>query len=130
MRAGVAGRLIVLVLALVGITAASLELAKSPSQPAPVVSTAAPPQTTTTMQPPVTTTDLLPPPSVRTPAKVQPLVYTVKPGDTLTDIATWFSFHGYQALFEANKAALGPDPNLIYPGEKITLSAAGMTVNP
>lgn len=57
-----------------------------------------------------------------------PLTYTVVPGDNLSKIALWFQLHGYGALYEANKAVIGDNPDLIYPGQRITISNGGMTV--
>jgi nucleoid-associated protein YgaU len=57
-----------------------------------------------------------------------PITYVVRPGDTLSTIAAWFHLHGYGALYEANKAVLGANPNLIFPGQTITLSHGTMTV--
>ena len=62
------------------------------------------------------------------PAPMVSATYTVLPGDTLSAIAAWFKLHGYNDLYQANKAAIGADPNLIYPGQTITLSAAGVTM--
>jgi resuscitation-promoting factor RpfA len=50
------------------------------------------------------------------------ITYTVKAGDTLSGIAEWFSLHGYGALYAANIAVIGANPNLIIPGEHITIS--------
>ena len=50
------------------------------------------------------------------------ITYTVKPGDTLSGIAEWFSLHGYGALYAANISVIGSNPNLIIPGERITIS--------
>lgn len=62
-------------------------------------------------------------------AKVTPLTYVVRRGDNLTVIAAWFHLHGYGALYENNKAVLGDDPDLIHPGQRITISSRGMTTN-
>lgn len=44
--------------------------------------------------------------------------YTVVPGDTLSEIATdEFNLPTWQPLYEANKAVIGADPNLIIPGQ-------------
>jgi LysM repeat protein len=56
------------------------------------------------------------------------ITYTVKPGDNLTVIAAWFHLHGYGALYQWNKQVIGSNPNLIYPGQRITVSAAGNTM--
>jgi LysM repeat protein len=46
-----------------------------------------------------------------------PKTYTVKPGDTLSGIAAKLHYPGgWQALYAKNKAAVGPNPNLIHPG--------------
>jgi nucleoid-associated protein YgaU len=57
------------------------------------------------------------------------ITYTVKPGDTLSGIAAWFWLHGYGALYEANKAVIGANPNLIFPGERITIAGGVMKLS-
>jgi murein DD-endopeptidase MepM/ murein hydrolase activator NlpD len=48
--------------------------------------------------------------------------YTVEAGDTLSSIAADQDIDGgYQALYDANKDVIGDDPNLIRPGEKLSL---------
>jgi|GEM_PF-6952022 len=83
------------------------------------------PPTTAIAPPPV------PPAPVTTsppaPAPLPPLTYTVRVGDSLFDVARWFSDHGYGALFDANQAALLTNLGAIQPGERITLSATGFT---
>ncbi len=55
--------------------------------------------------------------------------YTVKAGDTLGKIATEQKVSGgWQALYSANKSVIGSDPNLIYPGQKLSLPAVKYTV--
>lgn len=55
----------------------------------------------------------------------------MKPGDTLSAIAAWSNLHGYGGLYQRNLAVIGTDPNLIFPGTRITISASGdMTVAP
>jgi len=70
-------------------------------------------------------------PSSATPAATAAgaVTYVVKPGDSLTSIAAWFHLHGYGQLYEQNKAILGNDPSLIYPGQRITISSRGMTTS-
>ncbi len=58
----------------------------------------------------------------RMPHAAGTITYTVKPGDTLSGIAEWFSLHGYGALYAANMSVIGANPNLIIPGEHITIS--------
>jgi nucleoid-associated protein YgaU len=50
------------------------------------------------------------------------ITYIVKSGDTLSGIATWFKLRGYDQLYAANKSTIGANPNLIRPGERITIS--------
>ena len=47
-------------------------------------------------------------------------MYTVVPGDTLSGIAVAHGIQSWQILAEANRATI-PDPNLIYPGQRISL---------
>ncbi len=56
--------------------------------------------------------------------------YVVKPGDTLFGIAQWFRLHGYGDLYASNIAAVGSDPNLIRPGERITVTGGVWTMRP
>ncbi len=56
-----------------------------------------------------------------------PLTYVVQPGDNLWSIAAWFKMQGYADLYARNKAVLGDNPRLIHPGQRITISAQGMT---
>jgi LysM repeat protein len=65
-----------------------------------------------------------------TPGSHPPVTYVVKPGNTLSGLAGWFKLHGYGDLYAANAAVIGPDPNLIRPGERITISGGVMTVRP
>jgi hypothetical protein len=57
------------------------------------------------------------------------ITYTVKRGDTLSGIAQWFSLHGYGALYAANMRVIGTNPNLILPGERITISHGVMKLS-
>jgi hypothetical protein len=50
--------------------------------------------------------------------------YTVRPGDSLSTIADSLDLKGgWAALYEANKGAVGADPNLILPGQSLALDA-------
>jgi nucleoid-associated protein YgaU len=57
------------------------------------------------------------------------VTYTVKAGDTLSGIAEWFKLHGYGVLYAANEAVIGSNPNLIVPGERITITKGVMKLN-
>jgi nucleoid-associated protein YgaU len=56
-----------------------------------------------------------------------PSRYTVKAGDTLSAIALHFYGDGtepsWKKIYDANKAVIGNDPNLIKPGEQLTIPA-------
>lgn len=59
----------------------------------------------------------------------RPAVWTVRPGDSLTAIATSLGVPGgWQALYAANRGVIGPNPNFIGVGTMLTLpGAAGST---
>jgi nucleoid-associated protein YgaU len=50
-------------------------------------------------------------------------VYTVQSGDSLTKIG---SHHGvsWQAIYEANKDLIGDNPDVIHPGQQLTIPSA------
>ena len=56
---------------------------------------------------------------------MQPVVYVVKPGDTLSEIALYFYGNGtepyWRRIYDANKAVIGNDPDLIKPGEVLKI---------
>ncbi|WP_329390435.1 transglycosylase family protein [Streptomyces sp. NBC_01351] len=53
---------------------------------------------------------------------VLPNPYVVAPGDSLSAIATEQHVEGgWQALYETNRATVGGNPNLIFPGQRLTL---------
>lgn len=54
---------------------------------------------------------------------VHPKTYTVKSGDCLWNIAKQFYGSGsdYTKIYNANKGTIGGNPNLIYPGQVLTL---------
>lgn len=48
--------------------------------------------------------------------------YTVKPGDTLWDIAREFAVPGgWPALYERNRDVVGDDPDLVFPGQTLEI---------
>jgi murein DD-endopeptidase MepM/ murein hydrolase activator NlpD len=52
--------------------------------------------------------------------------YTVVSGDTLYKIATGQNVDGgWERLYEGNREVIGADPNLIIPGQELSLSTAG-----
>jgi LysM repeat protein len=56
------------------------------------------------------------------PAKVTPVSYTVRTGDSLSGIATEFAIPGgWPTLYAGNRQVIGPDPNVIRPGTVLTL---------
>ncbi|MGW5849625.1 transglycosylase family protein [Streptomyces sp. NPDC055254] len=53
---------------------------------------------------------------------VLPNPYVVAPGDSLSAIATEQHVEGgWQALYETNRTTVGADPDLIFPGQRLTL---------
>ncbi|MFD8395863.1 transglycosylase family protein [Streptomyces sp. NPDC059680] len=51
--------------------------------------------------------------------------YTVHVGDTLSSVARQAAvFGGWQRLYDANRKAIGPDPDVIYPGQRLTVPSA------
>jgi len=49
--------------------------------------------------------------------------YTVRPGDTLSGIGARFGI-GWEGLYAANRPVVGPNPNLIFPGQVLSLTGA------
>ncbi|WP_055490261.1 transglycosylase family protein [Streptomyces sp. TP-A0356] len=57
--------------------------------------------------------------------------YTVRPGDSLSVIADSLSLTGgWTALYDANKATVGADPNLILPGQSLALDVGPTGTKP
>ncbi|MBC3842776.1 LysM peptidoglycan-binding domain-containing protein [Streptacidiphilus sp. 4-A2] len=49
--------------------------------------------------------------------------YTVHPGDTLSGIAAAAHLSGgWEALYQDNKATVGGNPNLIFPGQQLQVA--------
>ncbi|MFJ6354268.1 transglycosylase family protein [Streptomyces sp. NPDC092046] len=58
-------------------------------------------------------------------------MYTVTPGDSLSAIARDEHLRGgWQRLYEANRKVVGDDPDLIYPGQRLTLRMSAPTAPP
>lgn len=57
------------------------------------------------------------------PAPPPPKTYTVKPGDSLIKIARFVygDSSRWRSIYEANKSIIGPDPNLIRPGQVLRI---------
>ena len=71
---------------------------------------------------PSTTTKKSAPAKPATPSSTSTGNYVVVSGDTLSAIATAHHVQGgWQALYERNKAIVGADPNLIFPGQRLTV---------
>lgn len=51
--------------------------------------------------------------------------YTVQKGDSLSSIAAKYKGVSWQQIYNANKSIIGPDPNLIKPGQVLTIPGAG-----
>ncbi|WP_374777210.1 transglycosylase family protein [Streptomyces sp. NBC_01310] len=62
---------------------------------------------------------------------VLPNPYVVAPGDSLSAIATEQRVEGgWQALYETNRATVGGNPNLIFPGQRLTLRVTAAPAAP
>jgi LysM repeat protein len=53
----------------------------------------------------------------------QARTYTVRSGDTLSAIAAGLGIGDWRPLYEVNKKLIGPDPDLIQPGQVLTIPA-------
>jgi nucleoid-associated protein YgaU len=53
----------------------------------------------------------------------EPYLYEVNPGDTLGQIASFFygQASAWQTIYRANQAVIGADPDLIRPGQRLTI---------
>ena len=51
-----------------------------------------------------------------------PASYTVQRGDSLWSVAAWYYGSGasWPRIWAANRAVVGPDPNVLRPGEHLT----------
>lgn len=64
--------------------------------------------------------------AISSPAPAAAQTYTVVKGDCLWNIAKKFYGNGskYTVIYNANKSVIGGNPNLIYPGQVLTIPAA------
>ena len=106
-----------------GTTSATTSATTSVRPTSTAKTTTAPSATSTT-----TTATRHRPSAAKTAADKAPITYTVRKGDTLSGIAAWFKLHGYGDLYAANAKVIGADPNLIHPGERITIGSHIMKV--
>ncbi len=88
-----------------------------------VPTTTAPATAATSSSAPTTAT------KAKTKTRTKIVKYTVKPGDNLTLIASWFNQRGYGLVYDWNKSVIGKNPNLIHPGQTIIVSLKGDTMN-
>ena len=59
------------------------------------------------------------------PAPPRRRTYTVRKGDTLSAIAQRLGLSSWHALYEANRDLIGPDPDLIRPGQVLVVPSGG-----
>ena len=57
------------------------------------------------------------------------LTHVVAPGDTLFAISQWYKLMGgYAMLYKWNHSVIGNNPNLIFPGEVLTITVPGADI--
>lgn len=102
--------------------------------------------TSTTINPSAPTTTVEPKLTITKPIPVSALVtipggtmalnanevsftHVVQSGENLTFIANWYlQMGGEPALYAFNRATIGPNPDLIYPGDQLTITMAASDV--
>ncbi len=57
---------------------------------------------------------------------VKPATHEVKQGESLSLIAAIYNLPSWQILYEANKTVVGPNPDLIYPGQQLQVPGTGV----
>lgn len=55
------------------------------------------------------------------PSRPSRRTYTVRPGDNLSAIAARFGIADWRTLYQANRSVVGPDPDVIRPGQVLTI---------
>ncbi|APQ77159.1 LysM peptidoglycan-binding domain-containing protein [Clostridium botulinum] len=80
------------------------------------IQTLAPPKTTSTVKTVALTNN-------RPTTKSNSRIYVVKQGDSLWKIAKWWYGNSskWQEIYNKNKSIIGPDPNIIKPGQKLVM---------
>jgi hypothetical protein len=75
------------------------------------------------LTPPAPAPTPAPTPPAPTPAPAAPRTYTVVEGDYLIKIATDLCGDGskWEEIYAANRAVIGPDPDVIFPGQVLTI---------
>jgi nucleoid-associated protein YgaU len=106
----------------------AVEIPSTPASPPPAETSAAA-ETSAVAETPAAAT-MTPPTDAASLIPGQPVTYTVKAGDSLWSISQWFHLHGYGDIYEANKSAIGKNPSLIKPGQKIVIRAGAITLAP
>lgn len=95
---------------------ASTSTPAPPTAPAPVTSTPTPPHIWRPVAPPPRTTPR-PAPKPKAPTRT----YLVRRGDSLTKIALRLNVGSWQKLYAQNKSIIGPNPDLIVPGQRLVI---------
>ncbi|MFV3014110.1 LysM peptidoglycan-binding domain-containing protein [Clostridium botulinum] len=80
------------------------------------IQTLAPPKTTSTVKTVALNNN-------RATTKSNSRIYVVKPGDSLWKIAKWWYGNSskWQEIYNKNKSTIGPNPNIIKPGQKLVM---------
>lgn len=91
--------------------------------------TTAPPHLSITAPIPVSATVAVPGGTMALNAGVVSFTHVVAAGENLSFIANWyFEMGGTSALYAFNQATIGPNPNLIYPGDRLTVTMSANAV--
>jgi hypothetical protein len=118
-----------LVVIAVAVLAGTLRSHNSTKTPVPTIATTSTVSTPVVQPHPIPSSPSTVPPTTTSPSTLPTVVYVVKPGDNLWDIAIHLGLQGYGgavAIYAENMAQIGVNWNLIYAGERFTVSAAGV----
>lgn len=87
------------------------------------------PKLTITKPIPVSASVVIPGGTMALNAGLVSFTHVVQSGENLTFIAGWyFQMGGEPALYTFNRATIGPNPNLIYPGDQLTITMSATDV--